>query len=351
MDQKETTSGKKRRGRGWLIALLVIFIVLLCIGLLVYGAITLKLNSIKRPDPNETYIGESEWESIVASDEAGNETYESVDPDAVDFASGSIVPIGGTSDLVNILLIGDDRRPGEDRARSDSIILCSINKKTGKISLVSFLRDLYVQIPDYKGDSFRDNRINASYAFGGMELLDQTLEKNFGILIDGNLSIDFDGFEKVIDILGGVDIDLTQEEVDYMHMCNRKFVTLGTNHFDGKTALFYASIRYIGTDFGRTNRQRTVLNAIFHKLKGSSVSQMLELMDEILPLMTTDMSNSQIISYIYELLPIFNGTELQTMYIPYADTYSYSMIRGMSVLLPDYAANRKLLQELLLADE
>lgn len=349
MKQESRSQGKKRRGRGWLIALIVVLIVILCIGLLIYGAITLKLNSIKRPDPSASYLDESQWASIIASDEAGDATYESVDPADVDF-SGDIVPIGGTEDMVNILLIGDDRRPGEEHARSDSIILCSINKKTGKIALVSFLRDLYVQIPDYHENSFRDNRLNASYAFGGMELLDMTLEKNFGILIDGNLSVDFDGFEKVIDILGGVDIDLTQEEVEYMHKANRKDVTLGTNHLNGDNALFYARIRYIGTDFGRTNRQRTVLNAIFQKLKGSSVEQILALMDEILPLMTTDMSNSQILSYVYELLPVFNGAELETMYVPYAETYSYSMIRGMSVLLPDYAANRKLLQELLLAE-
>ncbi|MFQ9799037.1 MAG: LCP family protein [Clostridia bacterium] len=100
--------------------------------------------------------------------------------------------------MVNILLIGQDRREGEGRQRSDSMILATINKKSQSIYLTSFMRDMYVPIPGYS-----DNRINAAYAFGGMDLLDDTIETNFGIHIDGNVEVDFSGFKTLIDMMGG----------------------------------------------------------------------------------------------------------------------------------------------------
>ena len=106
--------------------------------------------------------------------------------------------------LINILLVGQDRREGEGRQRSDTMILCSINLETGETSLISFLRDLYVQIPG----GYSDNRLNATYAFGGFDLLDATLTENFGVSIDGNFEVDFTGFEAIIDMVGGIDIEL-----------------------------------------------------------------------------------------------------------------------------------------------
>ncbi len=91
--------------------------------------------------------------------------------------------------LVNILLIGQDRREVKSRQRSDAMILCRFNPETNKLSMISFLRDLYVQIPGYE-----DNRLNAAYAYGGFELLKETLALNFGITVDGCLESDFEGF-------------------------------------------------------------------------------------------------------------------------------------------------------------
>lgn len=347
MKRRCASTGKKK---GCLIALLIFLAVLICAGLLAYGFLTLSLNKINRPDPNETFLSEQDWDNLIASENTGGETYAEVDPADVDFEPGSLIPIGGTEDMVNILLIGQDRRPGEVRARSDSMILCSFRKSTGEITMVSFLRDLYVQIPDYKGNSYRDNRLNAAYAFGGMELLDAALKENFGVIIDANIEVDFDGFISVIDILGGVDISLTQEEADYMNRGNKWNLTAGVNHFNGEQALAYSRIRYIGTDFGRTNRQRNVLNSLFQSLKNKSLPEVISLINEIFPLLTTDMTNSEIISYATELLPTVSQGNIETLYIPYEGTYNYSTIRGMSVLLPNYTENRKLLQDALLGE-
>lgn len=111
-------------------------------------------------------------------------------------------------DLINILLVGQDRREGQGRQRSDSMILCSINPDTKQISMISFLRELYVQIPG----GYSDNRLNAAYVFGGFPLLTDTLHTNFGVSIDGCFEVDFSCFQSVIDILGGVDITLTDKE-------------------------------------------------------------------------------------------------------------------------------------------
>ena len=110
------------------------------------------------------------------------------------------------------MLIGQDRRKGEDRQRSDSIIICSVNKDKGEIILTSVMRDLYVPIPGYK-----DNRINAAYQFGGMELLDEVIEENLGVHIDGNVEVDFDGFMESLSVLGNLDIELNATEAKYLN--------------------------------------------------------------------------------------------------------------------------------------
>ena len=108
-------------------------------------------------------------------------------------------------DIINILLIGQDRRPGEGRARSDSMMIATLNRKNGSIKITSLMRDMYVQIPGYS-----DNRINAAYAFGGMKLLNEVIAKNFLIHIDGNIEVDFEGFIEGIDIIGGVEISINR---------------------------------------------------------------------------------------------------------------------------------------------
>lgn len=158
--------------------------------------------------------------------------------------------------LINILLIGQDKREGEERQRSDAMILCSFNPETSKLSMMSFLRDLYVQIPGYE-----DNRLNAAYAYGGFELLKETLELNFGISVDGCLESDFSGFEKIIDTIGGVEIELTKEEAEIVG------VNEGVCTLNGNQALTYARIRKIDSDFQRTERQRKIMNSVFEKAK------------------------------------------------------------------------------------
>lgn len=247
--------------------------------------------------------------------------------------------------LINVLLVGQDKYPGDDgwgaRQNSDSMILCSINPKTGQAALISFLRDTYVQIPG----GYSDNRLNVPYIFGGFPLLDETLTLNFGISIDCNFEVDMASFEKIIDTVGGVDVKLTAREAEYMRDIWGDDVTEGVNRFDGVTARRYAQIRAIGNDFGRSARQRTVLLAVLDKVKHLPVNDLLSLMYDLLPYLTTDLTDAEILSLAYRLIPLVSSLRVETHMVPDHDCYTAARIRGMSVLVPDREKVRTRLEE------
>ena len=238
--------------------------------------------------------------------------------------------------LLNILLVGQDKCEGESRQRSDTMILCSFNPETNKLSMISFLRDLYVRIPGYE-----DNRLNAAYAYGGFELLKETLELNFGITVDGCLESDFEGFEKIIDTVGGVEIELTAEEAEIVG----GGASQGICNLNGKQALTYARIRKIDSDFQRTSRQRNILNAVFEKVKSYQLMELASLFSEILPMMSTDMTDDEIMTFALTLASSLSDIKTQSCSIPAEGTYKNATIRGMAVLVPDLEKIRELIFE------
>ncbi len=257
-------------------------------------------------------------------------------------------------DVVNILLIGQDRREGETRQRSDTMILATLNLEENKISLTSFMRDLYVQIPGYS-----DNRINAAYVFGGMELLDDVIETNFGIEIDGNVEVDFSGFQTIIDLLGGVDIELSQAEADYI--CGRdqtvlypqtyreewQYLTEGWNTLNGEQALAHARNRSVGnSDYERTERQREVLTACFDKVKNTGKLKLLTLVDDAFDMITTDITHGEMLGYALNVLNM--GFEsIESYRIPQDGAYRSAVISGMQVLVPDLEMCQEYLTDVL----
>ncbi len=238
--------------------------------------------------------------------------------------------------LVNILLIGQDKREGESRQRSDAMILCSFNPETNKLSMISFLRDLYVQIPGYD-----DNRLNAAYAYGGFDLLKDTLALNFGITVDGCLESDFEGFKKIIDTVGGVDIELTAEEAEIVG----NGATEGLCTLDGEQALTYARIRKIDSDFQRTARQRKIMGAVFEKAKTYTLPELAMFFNEILPLMATDMTEDELMTLALTFASSFQNVETESHIVPAEGTYKNAVIRGMAVLVPDLYEIKKLIFE------
>lgn len=346
--------GKKKAKGGWRRVLLTVACVLLTIILLLLIAVAFGLayldkmwdltvhpDEVSRVTLSSSQI--AELETMTEPEDVGG-TEPTILPEDVVWATGPAETIGGeeVDHIINILLIGQDRREGEGRQRSDAMILCTVNTEAKTLTMTSFLRDLYVQIPGY-----RDNRINASYQFGGMPLLNECLELNFGVHVDGNVEVDFDEFIKIIDLMGGVKVSLTGAEVGYLRQFGHDVYT-GMNNLTGAEALAYSRTRKLDSDFGRTNRQRTVLTALLNKVKTMSFDQQYDLLLEVLPLITTDIETSDILQYALTLLPILGELKVTTQHIPAEGAYYNARIRGMSVLVPDLEENRQLLVDTLL---
>ncbi len=195
--------------------------------------------------------------------------------------------------IINVLLIGCDQ--GSQKLyypRSDAMIIVSLNKINKKVNIVSLSRAAYVSIPGH-GRA----RLNASYAYGGPALLIDTIELNYKVRIDHFASVDFDGFKNIIDLLGGIDVHLTAAEVAYLDtVFAAEGVSVskgaGTYHLNGTMALAYVRTRAIDTDRARTARQRTVLTKIAQKARNMSASQALRLLNEFLPLVSTDFTKA-----------------------------------------------------------
>jgi LCP family protein required for cell wall assembly len=333
---------KKKKFPRW--AKIAIIVVIVLAGLLIAGLVFInsKLNLINRVDTTETsYIPRTEETFEGAGD--GDTSGDTITPEEITW-DGVDIDVMKDQNVSNILLIGQDARPGEGRARSDSMIIMSINKNTNEITLASIMRDLYVPIPGYS-----DNRINAAYQFGGMELLDQVIEESLGVHIDGNIEVNFDGFISAFTQIGNIDIELYQAEADYLNAQNSSWnLTAGVNSLTPEQALAYSRIRKIGnSDWERTDRQRRVLMAAFSKIRGGSVFDMINMADAVFPYLTTDMTNDQILGYVYTIAT--SGMSMGENYrIPVDGYYTNETLRaGMEVLVPDLNANSALLQEYL----
>lgn len=319
----------------------VVLVVLLCATAYVshlYGQM-----NYADPMDQETMSPE-EWEQMMQGEQEPEATGPVLDPDQ-EVDTDHDTQIGGkNSGIINILLIGQDRREGESRARSDTMILCTFNKADGRLVMTSFLRDLWVEVPGYG-----NNRINAAYSAGGMPLLNKTLEKNFGIYVDGNIEVDFSQFADIIDLLGGVEIELRQDEASLINRECGSALRAGVQLLDGDEALSYARIRKLDadSDFSRTNRQRKVLNSLIQKFRGSSLSTMLKLLNEVLPMITTDMTQAQIVGLSMEVFPVMKDLQVVSQRVPADGAYTFGTISGMSVIRADMEAARKLLEETL----
>lgn len=303
------------------------------------------LNKIQREDPTEETISEAQIEEILKETDPVEEEIVGIvlEEDEIELATAPAEVIETEDHVVNILLIGQDRRPDQGRQRSDAMILCTINKDTKTMVMTSFLRDIYISLPEYNGKKYGGNRLNVPYAIGGMEMLDQALLENFGVEVDHNIEVDFSGFEKVIDAVGGVKLTLTGNEA-YVVGGGAKS---GENLLNGKQALEYARIRKLDSDFGRAERQRKVISALVDQAKSLSLTELLDVANTVFPMFTTDMTNGEIITYITEFFPILTELEITTQSVPVEGEYYFANIAGMSVLALDFdKVNQRLAETL-----
>lgn len=246
----------------------------------------------------------------------------------------------------NILLIGVDAREGEEaeKTRSDTMMLVTIDTRNKQIKLTSFLRDMYLEIPGY-----REDKLNAAQSHGGTQLLVDTLEYNFKVDIDNYMLVSFDMFTAIIDELGGVNVEITDKEAKYInskdHMSRDdgfafpEELSGGMQHFTGAQALWYSRIRYLDSDFMRTQRQRKVITAIVKEAVGRSPFALLDMVEKVMPMVKTDLTEDEMMDLGLHALTYLKYDIVQ-MQVPLSDAYKSATRRGQSVLLPDMDKNR-----------
>ena len=285
-----------------LIVLLIIMIAIAAVGIYIMTKLD-KVNVVDRTYDNSIYESiEIDPGDYVQPGPDGSSIPDSPDSvidelqSQIDTNVQSSTPIKFSDDVLNVLLIGTDARTHDYRGRSDSMILVSINKKSKQIIMTSIMRDIYIMIP---GIGY--SKLNHSYAWGGADLLIQTIESNFKIRIDKFVQVDFLSFESVIDAVGGVDMYINDAEMTIMRevIPPEQDHGEGMYHLNGKQALRFARIRYVGNaDFERTQRQRRVLQEILKKAQDLSIFELNDLLDTMLPLLTTDMSKGEMLDLI-----------------------------------------------------
>lgn len=195
---------------------------------------------------------------------------------------------GNYTNIINIALFGIDSNT--DEGRSDADIVLTLDKTHQKVKVTSFMRDSYVNV-----DGYGMTKLTHAYAYGGPELAIKTLNENFGLNITDFASVNFESLPQVIDQLGGVDITITQEEVNTGSIPN--ITSPGTYTLNGEQALAYSRIRYAsGNDFKRTERQRTVLTALMTQIVKQPTTSYPGIISQIAPLVTTSLSSDEIIN-------------------------------------------------------
>ncbi|MCD7814920.1 MAG: LCP family protein [Lachnospiraceae bacterium] len=258
--------------------------------------------------------------------------------------SGTRVSLPGDDGIYSILLIGSDRRDDSWNGNSDVMIVVTVNSNTKKIIMTSYMRDLYADIPGYGV-----HKLNYAYAAGGADKLIETLEDNYEIEIDNYAAVDFDGMAEIIDLIGGVDIEVTDDEVsvlnNYLSTEDKEYALEGggSYHLNGAQAVAYMRIRYVGNaDYQRTQRQRDVLTEIFAQAQEMSAAQLTELAQEVLELVDHDISALDMISLLGSLSGL-TEYELVENRIPYDGLFTSQN----EMLVPDFAATIEKLHEVL----
>lgn len=277
-------------------------------------------------------------------------------PEDVD-ASGGIKILEGDiyhdDNVVNILLLGTDERTNEfnENARADAIMVMSLNTKEHTIKLISIERGIGVPVPGRN-----DDWITHTFRYGGAALTMQTVRDCFKLDVERYVRVNFNVVSKAIDKIGGVDIELTQAEAEHLNSAKKNYyesgsdiqtVHAGTNHLNGDTAMAYARIRKIDSDWKRIERQRTVIQAAINQVENSDIFTLNALADAILPMVQTNLTKAEITRLMLEV-PAFlsEGSKMEQMTIPTSGTCWNSVgVDGRKMIGVDFEANAQILRE------
>lgn len=280
---KRSKSYRKRRRRRILFVLEILVLLILALVLAAYVYFNKKLDSIKTNDLDLDKVKVNE--EVIQGEE-----------------------LKGTQLLA---LVGLDSRDGNlESGNSDTMMIACIDNDNKNVKLVSLYRDTYLKVSDKKY-----GKANSAYALGGPEQMLSMMNQNLDLNISDYVTVDFKALSTAIDLLGGLDIEMTRDELIHMNNYNKETSKVSgveyekipvpdigpmdkdTYHLNGTQAVSYARIRYGGgNDFRRASRQRIVVEKIVEKAKKASLTTLTKIMDEVFPMISTSLSKSEIIN-------------------------------------------------------
>ena len=371
---KNTGNKANKSGRGMKI-FLIVMAVLLALILIATGVVYWfiqdkfsKMNVVTLPEDTYVYTEATDEYTRPAETEA-EQTEGATEEETV----AATVHQMSADDIVNILVVGQAARAGEAANMADTTMLVSINTYTKEVTVFSSLRDSFVKLPDYKGHQCGRAKFtvcyNLGYQWGGgtagaMEMTNICLRDNFGIEVDYNIEVSFDGFIKMIDYLNGVELELTEAEADYLNkdtLYVKRTIEPGVQVLQGMEALSYARMRKAAgdgeSDIKRTERQRKLVAALLEKFRYMSLSELNGWIDELLPMVTTTMTPSDVTKLAAKILPMVSRLTMKGETIPVGktgwgemmDIYGDGMMH--SVMRFESAQQKKLIRAITEAEE
>lgn len=356
---------KRSKKRKALIAIIAVVVILLGVFGAAYGFYHSKISLMNFSD-GKWFGTIDENDKDVQGDAADmDKATAGLDEREIIEADGGIY---SSKSVFNILLIGTDER-SEDfstNARGDTCMLLSINKSDGSIKLTSFERGMGVPILDgeYKGQY---DWLTHTFRYGGADLMMREIQECFKVEVNKYVRVNLSTFIDGIDAIGGIDIDLTQAEADYInypkgtyaeyHIAEMEIkdevqqVKAGTNHLNGATAILYARCRYIDSDWVRVKRQQKVIKAAADQVKNLSVSELNNLLNTVLPLVQTNLKESEISSLLLSA-PKFLNAQIESMTLPEQGTYgSMTGMGGRKLFAANFETNSKIIHKYIYGKE
>lgn len=373
---------KKPANKGGKVALIVLIVVLALV-VTAFGGVYIyynsMLNKIGRAEVVDKSPSDDDLAGLIAPVEETEETEAATEPtvETTEETVPETTRAMTADDIVNILVIGQAARPGEESRMADSTMLITINKYTKVMTLSSVLRDSFVKFPTFKGPDGRTHsggrvKFTSTYASGyvigdvgcAMQVADLVMQENFGVEVDHNVEVNFELFTAFVDAIRGVELELTEAEVKYLNKklvkCGYGEMEPGWNSLDGFGALEFARMRKADgdgdSDIKRTARQRYLVERIVDKVKYTiehkGLGKIQEIVDSILPYVITDMENSEITSLLTEMIPLLSELSIESGTIPvagtawgdYVDIYKDGFQH--SVMRFDEGQNKKILRAL-----
>ena len=335
---KDSGNQGKKGGKGlkvFLIVLAVLLALILIAAALGYWFIQNKFSKMNVVTlPEDTYVYTEATDEYTRPPETEPEQAEGEATEAATVET--TIPPMSADDIINILVVGQAARAGEEANMADTTMLISLNTYTKEVTVFSILRDSFVKLPDYKGHTCGRAKFtvcyNLGYQWGGgtagaMEMTNICLRDNFGIEVDYNFEVSFDGFIRMIDFINGVELELTQAEADYLNkdtLYVKRHIEPGVQVLQGMEALSYARMRKAegdsDSDIKRTERQRKLVAALLKRFQGMSLSELNEWVDILLPMVTTTMTASDVTRLAAKVLPMVVDLKMTGETIPISGT-------------------------------